>query len=137
MRILLLAVLLVALASCDPGGGKQGSRVFIRSAGEVVSTYDLASDGRISRAVTRDALGQTTVHDFRADGGASSRSVDGRSRQVTSFTDPGGLVVRKLLRQGDLETELTLEYFYKPDGRLDGVVQRDAAGNLQAKASDR
>lgn len=137
MRILLLAVLLVALASCDPGGGRQGSRVFIRSAGEVVSTYDLASDGRISRAITQDGAGQTTVHDFGLDGFAFSRSTDGRSRQVTNFYNDDGLVVRKVLRYGDFQSELSLEYYFKPDGSLDGVMQRDSAGNLQSKGSDR
>ncbi len=136
--VLLLMGLLVA---CDPWvRSDKANRVFIRSGGTVVSTYELAADGHMSQSTTKDAQGRTVVRGYTYDNTGRLQSVtqgNMTTRRVVSVENGRSVVSRKALVGPDGQrSELTLEYFYKPNGQLDGVIQRDADGNVQAKAAD-
>ncbi len=141
-----LGVLLLAGCSLiDPSRG--GTRVHIRAAGRVVTTYELARDGRILRSSTKDRSGTEVSREYSYDDRNELVSVSRENlatREVTLFLTrevppgPDGRLAgttKTLVGPQGATTEMDIRYFYGEDGRLDGMMQTDANGNVQAKSA--
>lgn len=135
-------LLWVLVGSCTPiQDTRQTPRIFIRSGGAVVSQYDLGEDGRILQTLTSDAQGRSVQRLYTYDSARRlvrvTRGSGAGQRDVTMENGSQRLNKKSLTGPQGPEGELTLEYYYTPDGKLDGIIQRDASGNVQAKAADR
>jgi len=146
MKICAVLLVVLSLAGCAAGTtGDTATRVHIRSGGEVDTTYELGDDGKILRSSTADGSGGTVTRRYSYDGKGVLASVsreDASARTTTVViaheTDAanGGRTARTLKTGADakgLSTELVTEYHYGDDGKLEGILQTDASGNVQAK----
>jgi YD repeat-containing protein len=148
MRWCLSLLLVLVLVGCGSGDSDPtASRVFIRNNGEVVTTYELGKDGEVLQSTTKDRYGADVTRQYTYDAQRELVSVTRESAargSVTTFvareTDPAsrrlaGTTKRAVAADGT-STEMELEYFYAKDGSLEGIAQRDANGNVQAKGGD-
>ena len=150
MKVLMAAALVVLLVGCgiltpsEPDD--KPTKVFIRSQDRTVTTYELGDDGRILSSSTEDGYGSKVNRDYSYDNrndllSVTSRSADGNVETVYIPRKPAatskGLVsssAKTFVDAKGVSQDVEIKYFYTKDGKLDGMMQIDADGNIQAKA---
>jgi hypothetical protein len=148
MKAFLLLLAVLALAACGMGSGPaKTNRVFIRQNGVIVSTYELRGDGKVLRSTTQDRRLGEVVRNYSYDehGGLASitrESPYARTATIymASETEKGGGRLSRSTRTvvgGDgASAQAGIQYYYTPEGKLDGMLLTDADGNVQSKAAE-
>lgn len=143
-----LSLVALVLAACSLDNS--GPRVHIRTNGKTTTTYDLDASGQIIRSASLDRLGNTVIRTYALDrqrrlGTVSQETAAASTGTVTRFDYPGpGLNTSGTLPPAWTKTQtlpdgsrnlLKVEYFADDQGRLDGMMQTDQYGNVQAKSA--
>jgi hypothetical protein len=134
--------------SCAAHSGDANGRVFIRENGVIVTTYELDSSGKMAVSTTADASGTTSVREYAYDSTGQLQSVsrvEGGVRVSTTYLSrpiPAGAgsssasAAKSMVSEDGTETKLATTYYYGADGKLDGMLQTDSAGNVESKSSE-
>jgi len=144
MALFLAAALLAGCAVNSSGGG----RVFIREKGTVVTTYELDSSGKVAVSSTAGPGGAQVVREYAYDSSgrlASVSSSEGGARVSTTYmpsparagSGAGSASSAKTVVSGSgARSEAATTFYYGADGKLEGILQSDADGNVQSKCSE-
>jgi hypothetical protein len=139
--------LVVLLAGCAINGPNEGKatvgRVLIREQGRIVTTYDLGRNGKMLNSSTQDRYGVTVTRKYLYDAQNKLASVTKRTPTTSAET----LIIANEADKTDLSrpartvktrgaTTMSVQYIYAEDGKLAGLLEKDAAGNIQAKGPE-
>jgi hypothetical protein len=137
------------LAACGMDNpSEKPARVFIRSNGAVVTTYNLGADGQILNSSTTDRYGGAVSRQYSYNAGNELASVSMQSpsgRAVTlSVTKAAGRgnsnrlsgATKTIIGPDGVSREMKVDYFYAEDGTLEGLMQTDPNGNVQSKCGE-
>ena len=141
-----VVILAALLAGCGIGSHTDTSaavsRVLIRENGRTVTTYELRGDGRVLSSATEARYGILVTRTYSYDAANQLVSVTRetpatapRTMAIRDETDQtvASRVARTVKSAGD--TTLSVQYLYAKDGAVEGIVETDSNGNIQAKGA--
>jgi hypothetical protein len=142
-----LFILIFFLAACGMDNPiEKPTRVFIRSNGAVVTTYNLGDGGQILQSSTVDRYGGAVSRQYSYTAGneldtVSRQSAAGRAvtLSMTKTRDRGNRLsgaTKTIVGPDGVSTEIKVDYFYAENGKLDGLIQTDPNGNVQSKCGE-
>ncbi|MBN1413221.1 MAG: hypothetical protein JW969_20440 [Spirochaetales bacterium] len=146
MRQVIFICLVLILAGCGLNNAAN-KRVFIRNNGNIVTTYELDGGSRILRSVTKDRNGIAVTREYSYNSRNELAAVTRKTPYSGGETlyinherdkaDPGRLTRTTKTLSGSRSTggQFEVTYYYTEDGQLEGMMQTDANGNVQAKCA--
>jgi hypothetical protein len=141
----IVGILILILAACGIDPPNTRTTVYIRNAGEVQTTYELDEAGKMRHSTSTDRSGTVVTRRYFYDDEDELESVTREtqatwSETVFSHGESGrssgnrrSFTSKSMVDGKGSTTVMDIEYFYTEDGALDGIMQTDEYGNVQAK----